>query len=244
VSGAETPQLALPRAGVHQVGDHDDETAAPGDQPHAAQRVGERDRALTRPGQALETPQQGEHGGAPAPWRADRRARRPEEEGADPVAVARRQQSEGGGRRQREVALLARRGSEVERRGRVDHEPALELAVGHRRAHVGRAGASGEVPVHAAHVVARLVRAAVGWLASTARHQSLVVALQQTVELAGHEQLELGQPPAPADDRGHDASATGRNTGPSWPGVTRGAITARTIVSTTSSAATPSASAS
>src|SRR5207253_3084641 len=71
--------------------------------------------------------------------------------------------------------------------------PGLELAVGDRLAHVGDGGTRGEVPVHAAHVVARLVLAALVRLAPRARHEALVVAMQETVEATRDRQLEVAQ---------------------------------------------------
>ena len=77
-----------------------------------------------------------------------------------------------------------RGGAEVEAGGAVDDEPGLELAVGDGVAHVRVVGAGGEVPVDAADVVAGLVQAAVAGLGAGAGDETLVVAVEQAVELA------------------------------------------------------------
>ena len=59
--------------------------------------------------------------------------------------------------------------------------------------HVGRLHAGGDVPVDAADVVARLVRARLAELRSVPRNEAAVVALEQTVEPARDGQLEAAQ---------------------------------------------------
>ena len=81
----------------------------------------------------------------------------------------------------------------------------------------------GQAPVDAAHVVARLVEPGVAGFAARPAHVALVVAVQQAVELAVDEEIELPERClAPADlDTGHDAAATSvarSKAGPSWSG--------------------------
>ena len=175
--------------------------------------------------------QQGQRRRPAGAGRDDGGAVGPEAPGGDPVAVADGEEGEGGRRGQGQVALLAVGGAEVEAGGAVDHQPGLQLPVGDGGPHVGDAGAGGEVPVHAADVVARGVDPAVGRLGAPAGHEALVVALEEPVELAGDGQLQLAQPVLPADDVGgaspglhlpaaHDArsSTRSRNRGRGRPG--------------------------
>jgi hypothetical protein len=114
-------------------------------------------------------------------------------DGAEAVAAAVGEEGEGGGRGHGQVALLLAGGAEVEAGAGVHDEPRLELAVGDRRADVGRVGAGGEVPVHVADVVARCVEAAVAGLGAAGGDEAAVVALEEAVELAGDLDLELAQ---------------------------------------------------
>ena len=202
-----------------------------------------------RPRALLDVVQQGQHGVAAAPGRAHFGAGPVEAHRGDPVARARGEEPERGRSREREVPLLTAGGAEVEAGGAVHDEPRLELAIRDRVAHVGDVGARGQAPVDPAGVVTRLIEPGVAGLAAGPAHVSLVVAVEQAVELAVDEEIELPERGlAPADlDTGHDATATSvarSNTGPSWLGVTRGAPTVLTIRVTTSSGVTPSASAS
>src|SRR5205085_5954157 len=124
-------------------------------------------------------------------------------------------------------------------------------------ADVGDGGAGRQVPVHAADVVAGGVQPALGWLAAAARHEALVVAVEEAVELAGDGHLQLGEPVLPPDDIGgfdHDACSSQNPAGAapapllvttlSWLGASRGARTVPTTRFTTCSALIPSAIAS
>ena len=112
------------------------------------------------------------------------------DERADPVAATAREVRDGGERGDREVALLAGRGAEVEAGRKVHEHPRLQLAVGHGLAHMRLAGAGGDRPVDAPHVVAGLVGAGLAQLGAGAGHEAEVVALQQPVQPDPHRQLE------------------------------------------------------
>ena len=93
-------------------------------------------------------------------------------------------------RGQREVALFHSCGPEVEARRLVDDDPRLEFAISDSDAHVGCLRPGGHVPIDTAHVVARHVRTRFAGLGAVAGDEAPIVALQQTVELAGDRQLE------------------------------------------------------
>ena len=93
----------------------------------------------------------------------------------------------------RQVALEVVGGAEVEAGRQVDGEPGLQLAVGDGLADVRHRGAGGDRPVHPAHVVAGPVLPRLPRLGARPGQQAEVVALQQAVELAGDEQLQLAQ---------------------------------------------------
>ena len=130
-----------------------------------------------------------------------------EDDGGDPVAGPGGDEPEGGDDREREVALLVLGGAVVEAGAAVDDEPGLELAIGDGRPHLHVAGPGCEVPVDAAHVVAGFVPAAVAAVAARTGHQTLVVAVDEPVELPGDRQLELAQEGLAAGDGGRRAHA-------------------------------------
>ena len=183
---------------VEQVGDHDDEAAPPGARAGALRARRPASLAVVRSSHTralLDVVQQREHRVATAARRAHlgRRHRR-SSTAATRLPGLRGEEPERGRGREREVALLAARGAEVEARGAVDDEPGLELAVGDRVAHVGRVRPGRQAPVDAAHVVARLVQPGVARFAARTTHVALVVAVEQAVELAVDEEIELPEP--------------------------------------------------
>jgi hypothetical protein len=115
------------------------------------------------------------------------------EERADAVAVAREHAREHRHEivRHRALAHLAR--AEVHRRGEVEQEPGVDVAVLVVLAHVRRLQARGDVPVDVAHVVVVLVLAQVGEVEAEAAEEGAVVAVQQPVQTANHRPLELLQ---------------------------------------------------
>ena len=84
-----------------------------------------------------------------------------------------------------------------------------------RRPDVQLVGAGGEVPVDAAHVVARQVGPRVAGFGTHPGEQPLVVAVQQSVEATEHDELELAQEllrrGKTGGGRGHDAMAGRRS---------------------------------
>ncbi len=81
-----------------------------------------------------------------------------DEDGAEAVLVARRQESDAGRRGNGDLGLVVGGGAELHRRRHVDDEPGGQVPVGDLLANVCLAGARRDVPVDAAHVVARLVQ--------------------------------------------------------------------------------------
>jgi hypothetical protein len=82
---------------------------------------------------------------------------------------------------------------QIQARGQVGGESCLKLAVRDGLAHVRNGGTRGDRPVHPPHVVTGPVLARLTGLRARPRQQPDVVALQQAVELARDEQLELRQ---------------------------------------------------
>ena len=92
-----------------------------------------------------------------------------------------------------QVAVGGTGGAELDAGGEVGHQRHLQLAIGDGLAEVEVAGAGGDGPAHAAHVVARGVEAGLAQLAAMTRHEAPVVALQHPVEAAAHVELHATQ---------------------------------------------------
>ena len=88
------------------------------------------------------------------------------DDGAEPVAAVHGEVPDRGEPGDRQVALLAVGGAEVEAGREVDDRPGLQLAVGDRLADVRHLGAGGDRPVHPPDVVPGVVRAGVAGLAT------------------------------------------------------------------------------
>jgi hypothetical protein len=106
------------------------------------------------------------------------------------VLVARGQEADGGGSGERDLRLRRVLRSEVHRRGEVDDHPRLEVAIRDLVAHVQLAGSGGDVPVDATNIVARLIRTRFTRLASVARRDALVLAVQLSVEATVDAELQ------------------------------------------------------
>ena len=104
--------------------------------------------------------------------------------------------------------------SEMHRRGDVDDHPRLEVAIGDLVAHVQLAGSRRDVPVDAANIVARLVRARFARLAAVARGDALMLAVQLTVEATVDGEL---QRPQHLGNRGRSGPARPFDRRARWP---------------------------
>jgi hypothetical protein len=115
------------------------------------------------------------------------------EQRSDAVAVpreqARQHRDEVGGHRA--LAHLAR--AEVHRRGEIEQEPGVDVAILVVLAHVRRLQARGDVPVDAAHIVVVLVLAQVGEVQAEAAEQRAVIAMQEAVKTAYDRPFQLLQ---------------------------------------------------
>ena len=111
----------------------------------------------------------------------------------EPVLVAGGEEPDGGRGAEGQRRLLRPHRREAHRCRHVDDQPALQVAVGDLVAHVQLAGAGGDVPVDPAHVVADLIQPALARVAAVAGRDALVLAVEETVELARHRQLQRPQ---------------------------------------------------
>jgi hypothetical protein len=227
-------------ARVDQVRDDDDQAAAPGAGGQGRQR-----RRQVRPrsvlaGHGQQQVQQRQAGVSAGARRDAARSGRGQHQRAEPVAGAAGQVGDGRGHGDRQVALLAPDRAERHRRGQVDDERRLELALGDGLAHVRLTGAGGRRPVDAAHVVARRVQPRLRGLQARTEQPPGVLALQQPVEPAPDVQVQPAHGRRRCErDRRHAASSSSARSG-----TTVGAWTASTTRRTTAPACTSSASAS
>jgi hypothetical protein len=112
---------------------------------------------------------------------------------SDAVAGTSSEETDRGHGCEREITLFAS-GCPERKAGRtVDDDPGLQLPVSYRIPDVGHRRTGREVPVHATDVVAGKVLPALSGFAPLTGNQPLIVALQQAVEAAGDEELELAQ---------------------------------------------------
>lgn len=116
VSAGQRGELALPAAGVEQVGHDDDETTTSRGPSRPLEDVSEWDWALVNSWAAVDPPEQREYGVASGPRRHQHVASGPGKHGRDPVAVSGGEEAERCDRCQRQVALLTAGGAEVEAR--------------------------------------------------------------------------------------------------------------------------------
>jgi hypothetical protein len=205
VPGGQATQRPLPVDVAEEVGDHHGEAAAAGRSAQLFQRVPQvAPDTLRRAGGLGDLADQATGVREPTAGRDAGDLLAGGDDRADTVAAATGEVHDRGDRGHHEVTLLARGGAEVQARGQVDHDPGLELAVGDGLADVRHGRARGDGPVHAAHVVTRLVGAGLPRFGTGAGHQAEVVALQEPVEPAAHVQLEQPHPvlhPIPLKDR-------------------------------------------
>ncbi len=251
MAGAEHAQGALPVHLGQEVGDDHHETVATGGVADRVEAVVERapGRDLGRvPRDLLEEPPDVV---APSGGREDPRPPVPGEDHPHAAAAAGGEEPDGRDRRLDQTPLHAVAALHVEARREVDDEPGLELTVRDGLPDVGHGGPGGDRPVHRADVVARFVGARFPRFGARPREQPSVVAVEDTVEAARDEQLELGQGRAggrvdrvvaPALVRGGHRDGGG----PAWAGTALicGRGTASSTRRTTVSAETSSASAS
>ena len=115
------------------------------------------------------------------------------EDGAEPVLVARGQEAHRRSGCQCDLRLGAVLRAEMHRRRQVDHHPGLEVAVGDLVAHVELARACRDVPIDAANIVARLIGARFARLAAVPGCDALVLAVQLSVEATIDGELERTQ---------------------------------------------------
>ena len=152
--------------------------------------------------------QQPDEPDAALPRRQHARVRVSEGHDAEPVSAPRRQVADREGDPFRDVGLAAVGGPELHRDRRVDHEPADEDALRERDAHVRLVRPRGDVPVDAAHIVARHVRADERELGAFAVERRAVVAGEQSFDAPPDADVEGAQ-----ERLGHRPGA-----GASWAG--------------------------
>ena len=103
---------------------------------------------------------------------------------ADPVAMACQQARHDRDELDQQVALEHVDRAKVDRWAKVEQEPGADLAVLVVLAHIRRAHARRDVPVHIANVVFGLVLAHFGQVEAEAVEQGAVVALQDAIQAA------------------------------------------------------------
>ena len=193
---ARSPSARRPSGRADEVGDDEDERAAPHELRGRRQEIGQLRDGRTGGGGPEEQPVEDlEHVAAAAPRRdhGNRHAGAAVvEERAHPVAVARQQAGQEGDEVGRHRPLRRAPRAEVHRRRQVEQEPRRDVAILVVLAHVGGAEPRGDVPVDVPDVVVILVLAQVGQVEPGAAEQRPVVALQEPVQAPHHRPL---QPP-------------------------------------------------
>ena len=191
VACRDAKERHTPVAAAAEVGHDDDERALHGDAVDERERAGE--AAAARGVLVAERLERVEERGAPLPRAAQARGLGAERHEAEPVAAPRRGVADGERHPLGDVGLAPVGGAERHRRGRIQHEPRDEDALGELDAHVRPPGARGDVPLDPAHVVAGLVLPHLVQLAANPREGRAVVAREEPVDAPADGQLERPQ---------------------------------------------------
>ena len=202
-------QLPAPVPAAAEVRDDDDERALAGERVRPRDGLSERRRPeLLLVRLVAKRSQKPDEPDAALPRRQHARVRVSEGHDAEPVSAPRRQVADREGDAFRDVRLAAVGGPELHRDRCVDHEPADEDPLRERDAHVRLHRPRGDVPVDAAHVVARHVRADERELGAFPVERRAVVAGEQSFDAPPDADVEGAQ-----ERLGHRPGA-----GASWAG--------------------------
>ena len=195
VAEGEGAQRSIPRAGIEEIGDHDDQASSlggPGDATQSGRQIGATGLRGIEGSQHLTEKRLHMH---PSGTGGDRGRGALRTEGHRPDAVPGPSSEEAGrsdpGKSQ--VTLFTSGGAEGQRRRSIDHDPCLEFAVGDAVAHMGLTQASGDVPIDTANIVTWLIGAYLTGLGSVTGGKASVVALKQSVESTGHGDFESAE---------------------------------------------------